>query len=123
MTLRGRVTAGHMVPRHLLTPRCHGDATQAAESRLTASAQKADPIPVCVQESRLNAKVLLKQKSLQVQLDLKRFRIYSNKSAFESLALIPLQSPLKTLLQMAVIPVLNGFHSHRWRPTLLQQSS
>ncbi|XP_053309739.1 phospholipid transfer protein [Spea bombifrons] len=58
-------------------------------------------------ESRLNARVSLKRTTLQVQLDLKRFRIYSNKSALESLALIPLQNPLKTLLQLTVMPVLN----------------
>lgn len=58
-------------------------------------------------ESRLSARVTLKKTTLQVQLDLKRFRIYSNKSALESLALIPLQSPLKTLLQLTVMPVLN----------------
>lgn len=58
-------------------------------------------------ESRLNAKVTLKKTTLVVHLDLKRFRIYSNKSALESLALIPLQSPLKTLLQLTVMPVLN----------------
>ncbi|CAH2302464.1 phospholipid transfer [Pelobates cultripes] len=58
-------------------------------------------------ESRLSAKVTLKKTTLQVQLDLKRFRIYSNKSALESLALIPLQNPLKTLLQLTVMPVLN----------------
>ncbi|CAH2222066.1 phospholipid transfer [Pelobates cultripes] len=39
-----------------------------------------------LQESRLSAKVTLKKTTLQVQLDLKRFRIYSNKSALESLA-------------------------------------
>ncbi|XP_053544894.1 phospholipid transfer protein isoform X2 [Bombina bombina] len=58
-------------------------------------------------EARLNAKVTLKKRSLQVHLDLRRFRIYSNKSALESLALIPLQSPLKTLLQLTVMPILN----------------
>ncbi|KAM9296071.1 phospholipid transfer protein isoform 1-T2 [Gastrophryne carolinensis] len=58
-------------------------------------------------ESRLNARVTLKKTTLQVQLDLKRFRIYSNKSALESLALIPLQTPLKTLLQLTVMPILN----------------
>lgn len=58
-------------------------------------------------ESRLSARVTLKKTTLQVHLDLKRFRIYSNKSALESLALIPLQSPLKTLLQLTVMPVLN----------------
>ncbi|XP_018414550.1 PREDICTED: phospholipid transfer protein [Nanorana parkeri] len=58
-------------------------------------------------ESRLSARVTLKKTTLQVHLDLKRFRIYSNKSALESLALIPLQGPLKTLLQLTVMPVLN----------------
>lgn len=41
-----------------------------------------------------------------------RFRIYSNQSALESLALIPLQTPLKTLLQIAVMPMLN---ERTWR--------
>lgn len=58
-------------------------------------------------ESRLSARVTLKKTTLLVQLDLKRFRIYSNKSALESLALIPLQTPLKTLLQLTVMPILN----------------
>ncbi|XP_072259895.1 phospholipid transfer protein [Pyxicephalus adspersus] len=58
-------------------------------------------------ESRLNARVTLKKTTLQVLLDLKRFRIYSNKSALESLALIPMQNPLKTLLQLTVMPILN----------------
>ncbi|XP_039198343.1 phospholipid transfer protein isoform X1 [Crotalus tigris] len=58
-------------------------------------------------ESRLSAKVVLHNKALRVQLDLRRFRIYSTQSAFESLALLPLQAPLKTLLQMTVIPFLN----------------
>ncbi|XP_063003556.1 phospholipid transfer protein [Elgaria multicarinata webbii] len=58
-------------------------------------------------EARLSAKVILRQKALQVQLDLRRFRIYSNQSALESLALIPLQGPLKTLLQLTIMPLLN----------------
>ncbi|XP_067324439.1 phospholipid transfer protein isoform X1 [Anolis sagrei] len=58
-------------------------------------------------EARMSAKVALRQKSLQVQLDLRRFRIYSNQSALESLALIPLQGPLKTLLQLAIMPLIN----------------
>uniref|UniRef100_A0A8C4N171 Phospholipid transfer protein n=1 Tax=Equus asinus asinus TaxID=83772 RepID=A0A8C4N171_EQUAS len=41
-----------------------------------------------------------------------RFRIYSNQSALESLALIPLQAPLKTMLQIAVMPMLN---ERTWR--------
>uniref|UniRef100_A0A2K5SAX9 Phospholipid transfer protein n=1 Tax=Cebus imitator TaxID=2715852 RepID=A0A2K5SAX9_CEBIM len=40
------------------------------------------------------------------------FRIYSNQSALESLALIPLQAPLKTLLQIGVMPMLN---ERTWR--------
>ncbi|XP_017396643.2 phospholipid transfer protein [Cebus imitator] len=42
----------------------------------------------------------------------RRFRIYSNQSALESLALIPLQAPLKTLLQIGVMPMLN---ERTWR--------
>ncbi|XP_061486699.1 phospholipid transfer protein [Rhineura floridana] len=58
-------------------------------------------------EARLSAKVELCKKALQVQMDLKRFRIYSNQSALESLALIPLQGPLKTLLQLTIMPIIN----------------
>ncbi|XP_066482557.1 phospholipid transfer protein isoform X2 [Tiliqua scincoides] len=58
-------------------------------------------------ESQLSAKVALHKKALQMLLDLRRFRIYSNQSALESLALIPLQGPLKTLLQLSVVPIIN----------------
>ncbi|XP_015267809.1 PREDICTED: phospholipid transfer protein, partial [Gekko japonicus] len=58
-------------------------------------------------DARLSAKVALRKKALQVQLDLRRFRISSNQSALESLALIPLQGPLKTLLQLAIMPLIN----------------
>nr|XP_056700568.1 phospholipid transfer protein [Euleptes europaea] len=58
-------------------------------------------------DARLNAKVALRKKALQVQLDLRRFRVSSNQSALESLALIPLQAPLKTLLQLAIMPIIN----------------
>ncbi|KAM3841517.1 phospholipid transfer protein isoform 2-T4 [Vipera latastei] len=58
-------------------------------------------------ESRLSAKVVLHNKALRVQLDLRRFRIYSTQSALESLALLPLQAPLKTLLQMTIMPFIN----------------
>ena len=47
-----------------------------------------------------------------MKLDLRRFQIYSNQSALESLALIPLQAPLKTLLQIGVMPLLN---ERTWR--------
>ncbi|XP_054835462.1 phospholipid transfer protein [Eublepharis macularius] len=60
-----------------------------------------------VMEARLNAKVALRKKALQAHLDLRRFRIYSNQSALESLALIPLQGPLKTLLQLTIVPLIN----------------
>uniref|UniRef100_A0A9J8AVF8 Phospholipid transfer protein n=1 Tax=Cyprinus carpio carpio TaxID=630221 RepID=A0A9J8AVF8_CYPCA len=38
-----------------------------------------------------------------------RFKIYSNQSALESLALIPLQGPLKTMLQISVVPLINNY--------------
>ncbi|XP_054429645.1 phospholipid transfer protein [Pteronotus mesoamericanus] len=60
-----------------------------------------------IMDTRLSAKVALQGKALRVQLDLRKFRIYSNQSAFESLALIPLQAPLKTMLQFAVMPLIN----------------
>uniref|UniRef100_A0A2R8MEQ6 Phospholipid transfer protein n=1 Tax=Callithrix jacchus TaxID=9483 RepID=A0A2R8MEQ6_CALJA len=63
-------------------------------------------------DARLSAKMALRGKALRTQLDLRRFRIYSNQSALESLALIPLQAPLKTLLQIAVMPMLN---ERTWR--------
>uniref|UniRef100_A0A8C3XRA5 Phospholipid transfer protein n=1 Tax=Chelydra serpentina TaxID=8475 RepID=A0A8C3XRA5_CHESE len=53
-------------------------------------------------DARLSAKMSLRGKALQVQLDLRRFRIYSKQSALESLA-----APLKTLLQLMIMPMLN----------------
>ncbi|KAK3556913.1 hypothetical protein QTP70_022414 [Hemibagrus guttatus] len=58
-------------------------------------------------ESKFNAKVYMKDKRLTIQLDLRRFKIFSNQSALESLALIPLQGPLKALLQVTIVPMLN----------------
>ncbi|CAM2102176.1 unnamed protein product [Caretta caretta] len=58
-------------------------------------------------DAKLSAKVSLRGKALEVQLDLRRFRIYSKQSALESLALFPLQAPLKTLLQLVIMPILN----------------
>ncbi|XP_064529825.1 phospholipid transfer protein [Pseudopipra pipra] len=58
-------------------------------------------------ETKLSAKVFLQGKALRVQLDLRRFRIYSKQSALESLALFSLQAPLKTLLQLTIMPILN----------------
>ncbi|XP_077384608.1 phospholipid transfer protein isoform X1 [Festucalex cinctus] len=58
-------------------------------------------------ECKFNARVFIHGKRLAVQIDLRRFKMYSNQSALESLALIPLQAPLKTILQMSVVPHLN----------------
>ncbi|XP_005392459.1 PREDICTED: phospholipid transfer protein [Chinchilla lanigera] len=65
-----------------------------------------------IMDARLSAKMALRGKALRTQLELTRFRIYSNQSALESLALIPLQAPLKTLLQIGVMPMLN---ERTWR--------
>uniref|UniRef100_A0A2K6TZA6 Phospholipid transfer protein n=1 Tax=Saimiri boliviensis boliviensis TaxID=39432 RepID=A0A2K6TZA6_SAIBB len=69
-------------------------------------------LPMFPKDARLSAKMALRGKALRTQLDLRRFRIYSNQSALESLALIPLQAPLKTLLQIGVMPMLN---ERTWR--------
>ncbi|XP_072540945.1 phospholipid transfer protein [Salminus brasiliensis] len=60
-------------------------------------------------ESKFNAKVSMKGKRLAIHLDLRRFKIFSNQSALESLALIPLQAPLKTMLQITVVPLINNY--------------
>uniref|UniRef100_H2S4N6 Phospholipid transfer protein n=3 Tax=Takifugu TaxID=31032 RepID=H2S4N6_TAKRU len=58
-------------------------------------------------ETKFNAKFSVRGKRLAIHADLRRFKIFSNQSALESLALIPLQAPLKTMLQMSVVPVIN----------------
>ncbi|XP_029283828.1 phospholipid transfer protein isoform X2 [Cottoperca gobio] len=60
-------------------------------------------------ETKFNAKVSMKGKRLAIHADLRRFKIFSNLSALESLALIPLQAPLKTMLQMSVVPLINNW--------------
>ncbi|XP_069031925.1 phospholipid transfer protein [Embiotoca jacksoni] len=60
-------------------------------------------------ETKFNAKVSIRGKRLAVHADLRRFKIFSNQSALESLALIPLQAPLKTMLQMSVVPLINNW--------------
>ncbi|KAL3059377.1 hypothetical protein OYC64_011325 [Pagothenia borchgrevinki] len=60
-------------------------------------------------ETKFNAKVSMKGKRLAIHADLRRFKIFSNQSALESLALIPLQAPLKTMLQMSVVPLINNW--------------
>uniref|UniRef100_UPI003AAB904B phospholipid transfer protein n=1 Tax=Centroberyx gerrardi TaxID=166262 RepID=UPI003AAB904B len=60
-------------------------------------------------EAKFNAKVSMKGKRLAVHADLRRFKIFSNQSALESLALIPLQAPLKTMLQISVVPLINNW--------------
>ncbi|XP_056605771.1 phospholipid transfer protein-like isoform X1 [Triplophysa dalaica] len=51
----------------------------------------------------------MKGKRLAIHLDLRRFKIISNQSALESLALIPLQGLLKTLFQVSVVPLINNY--------------
>ncbi|KAL0977900.1 hypothetical protein UPYG_G00162960 [Umbra pygmaea] len=60
-------------------------------------------------EAKFHAKVSMKGKRLAVLTDLRRFKIFSNQSALESLALIPLQGPLKTMLQISVVPIINNW--------------
>ncbi|XP_072095324.1 phospholipid transfer protein [Mobula birostris] len=60
-----------------------------------------------IMESKLDAKVALKGKKLAITLGLRRFRMFSAKSALESLALIPIQTPMKALLQLTIMPIIN----------------
>lgn len=60
-------------------------------------------------EGKFNAKVSIKGKRLAIYLDLRKFKMFSNQSALESLALIPLQGPLKTMLQISVVPLINNY--------------
>ncbi|XP_052456301.1 phospholipid transfer protein [Carassius gibelio] len=60
-------------------------------------------------EGTFNAEVAMKGKRLTIHLDLKKFTIFSDQSVFESLALIPLQSPLKTMLQLSAVPLINNY--------------
>ncbi|XP_033935949.2 phospholipid transfer protein, partial [Pseudochaenichthys georgianus] len=60
-------------------------------------------------ETKFNAKVSIRGKRLAIHADLRRFKIFSNLSALESLALIPLQAPLKAILQMSVVPLINNW--------------
>ncbi|KAJ4918346.1 hypothetical protein JOQ06_005132 [Pogonophryne albipinna] len=62
-----------------------------------------------VKETKFNAKVSIRGKRLAIHADLRRFKIFSNQSALESLALIPLQAPLKAMLQMSVVPLINNW--------------
>ncbi|XP_056605767.1 phospholipid transfer protein isoform X2 [Triplophysa dalaica] len=64
-------------------------------------------------DAKFNAKVSMKGKRLAIHLDLRRFKIISNQSALESLALIPLQGLLKTLFQVSVVPLINTLRSVR----------
>uniref|UniRef100_A0A672FD73 Phospholipid transfer protein n=1 Tax=Salarias fasciatus TaxID=181472 RepID=A0A672FD73_SALFA len=70
-----------------------------------------DPVQLSsmTMEAKFNAKVSMRGKRLSVHADLRRFKIFSNQSALESLALIPLQAPLKTMLQMSVVPLINNW--------------
>uniref|UniRef100_A0ABI8A0E1 Phospholipid transfer protein n=1 Tax=Felis catus TaxID=9685 RepID=A0ABI8A0E1_FELCA len=105
--------------RVLAPPRCTikpsgttVSVTASVTIALVPSDQPEVQLSSMIMDTRLSAKVALRGKALRVQLDLRRFRIYSNQSALESLALIPLQTPLKTMLQIGVMPMLN---ERMWR--------
>uniref|UniRef100_A0A8C9VDN8 Phospholipid transfer protein n=1 Tax=Scleropages formosus TaxID=113540 RepID=A0A8C9VDN8_SCLFO len=96
-------------------PRCvikTSGATVAVTAVVTVMMLPAGQTPVqlssMTMEAKLNAKVSMKGKKLAVHMDLRRFKIYSNQSALESLALIPLQGPLKTMLQISIVPIINN---------------
>uniref|UniRef100_A0AAY4EGW8 Phospholipid transfer protein n=1 Tax=Denticeps clupeoides TaxID=299321 RepID=A0AAY4EGW8_9TELE len=57
---------------------------------------------------QLSSMTLVDKTESRSLIPLSRFKIYSNQSALESLALIPLQGPLKTMLQISVVPLLNS---------------
>ncbi|XP_042197636.1 phospholipid transfer protein isoform X2 [Callorhinchus milii] len=60
-----------------------------------------------IMEAKLSAQVTMKSKSLSIKLDLKRFKMFSPKSTLESLALIPLQTPVKAFLKVSILPIVN----------------
>ncbi|KAM6164846.1 phospholipid transfer protein [Rhynchocyon petersi] len=86
--------------------------TAGATIALVPSDQPEVQLSSLIMDMRLSAKMALQGNALRTKLDLRRFRIYSNQSAFESLALIPLQDPLKTMLQIGVMPMINA---RTWR--------
>jgi len=105
--------------RVLAPPRCTikpsgttVSVTASVTIALVPSDQPEVQLSSMTMDARLSAKMALRGKALRTQLDLRRFRIYSNQSALESLALIPLQAPLKTMLQIGVMPMLN---ERMWR--------
>ncbi|MFT7811980.1 phospholipid transfer protein, partial [Arapaima gigas] len=107
-------------------PRCAiktSGATVAVTAVVTVmllpAGQTAVQLSSMTMEAKLNAKVLMKGKKLAVHMDLRRFKIYSNQSALESLALIPLQGPLKTMLQISIVPIINTAHHHCFPTNLM----
>ncbi|XP_019492556.1 PREDICTED: phospholipid transfer protein [Hipposideros armiger] len=100
--------------RVMAPPRCtikpSGTTVSVTASVTIALAPPNEPevqLSSMIMDARLSAKMALRGKALRTQLDLRKFRIYSNQSTLESLALIPLQAPLKTMLQIGVMPMLN----------------
>ncbi|KAM6980020.1 phospholipid transfer protein [Aplochiton taeniatus] len=99
-----------------MPPRCTiktSGATVAVTAVVTVMVRPPGLPPVqlsnMTMEAKFNAKVSMKGKRLAVHADLRRFKIFSNQSALESLALIPLQGPLKTMLQISVVPMINNW--------------
>uniref|UniRef100_A0A452VMH8 Phospholipid transfer protein n=1 Tax=Ursus maritimus TaxID=29073 RepID=A0A452VMH8_URSMA len=96
--------------RVLAPPRCTIKPSGTTVS-VTASVTIA-LVPPDLPEVQLSSMIMVRAPQwgpLRVRDD---FRIYSNQSALESLALIPLQAPLKTMLQIGVMPMLN---ERMWR--------
>ncbi|XP_030067553.1 phospholipid transfer protein [Microcaecilia unicolor] len=95
-------------PRFIIKPlSTTASATATLDIYLMPTDLPPEQLTSMTMELKFGARVFVKGKNLQVYLDLKRFRMYSNHSPLESFALIPLQTPLKTLLQLMVMPVIN----------------
>lgn len=99
-----------------MPPRCTiktSGATVAVTAVVTVMVRPPGLPPVqlssMTMEAKFNAKVSMKGKRLAVTAELRRFKIFSNQSALESLALIPLQGPLKTMLQISMVPMINNW--------------
>ncbi|KAG7494412.1 phospholipid transfer protein [Solea senegalensis] len=94
---------------HIKTSGATVDVTAVVKVMVLPPGQAAVQLSSMTMQTKFNAKVSMKGKRLAVHADLRRFKIFSNQSALESLALIPLQAPLKTMLQMSVVPLINNW--------------
>uniref|UniRef100_A0A673J8J9 Phospholipid transfer protein-like n=1 Tax=Sinocyclocheilus rhinocerous TaxID=307959 RepID=A0A673J8J9_9TELE len=58
---------------------------------------------------QLSSMTMVRRTTVYTRVPQILFKIFSNQSALESLALIPLQGPLKTMLQISVVPLINNY--------------